>query len=330
MVSAVESLQKPRAAHLARFECRRSDPDQLVEDLKPVAPGVSIHPQCSGHFASELSAVRFPRLALFTIRLTPAQVVSPVPRDFLSVTLPLGGALEICERGHSDVFEQGSFHVLRTTEPFDLKVLRGGPVLVANFDTDLIQDHAHSFDARAGWEKRIRSKFFAGAPGSSSFRRLANFVWSELQRKDSFIRSLMVAREVEDALAATLLQVSLFDPRSLSEKSSGAAAGKALRRAEDFLMAHLTGPVSLAKVSQEAGVSVRTLSRIFHRHHGSSVMQYLKTRRLEAVRRELISAEPEGTSVTEVALRHGFGHLGRFSSAYRRAFGELPSESLRR
>jgi len=35
-------------------------------------------------------------------------------------------------------------------------------------------------------------------------------------------------------------------------------------------------------------------------------------------------------SVTEVALYHGFLHLGRFSEAYRKRFGELPSQTWRR
>ena len=35
-------------------------------------------------------------------------------------------------------------------------------------------------------------------------------------------------------------------------------------------------------------------------------------------------------SVTEVALDHGFMHLGRFSEAYRKRFGELPSQTWKR
>jgi len=39
-------------------------------------------------------------------------------------------------------------------------------------------------------------------------------------------------------------------------------------------------------------------------------------------------AEP--TTVTEVAIRFGFGELGRFASEYRAKFGENPSETLDR
>ncbi|MBE1043174.1 helix-turn-helix domain-containing protein, partial [Escherichia coli] len=35
-------------------------------------------------------------------------------------------------------------------------------------------------------------------------------------------------------------------------------------------------------------------------------------------------------NLTELALDFGFAHLGRFAEQYRRQFGELPSETLRR
>ncbi|WP_431025429.1 helix-turn-helix domain-containing protein [Halomonas sp. H5] len=38
----------------------------------------------------------------------------------------------------------------------------------------------------------------------------------------------------------------------------------------------------------------------------------------------------EGTaSITEIAMGWGFTHMGRFSLAYRQAFGESPSETRR-
>ncbi len=77
-------------------------------------------------------------------------------------------------------------------------------------------------------------------------------------------------------------------------------------------------------------MTVRTLSRAFRSRHGLGVMGFLKRRRLETVRGELLAAEPGSTSVTQVALRYGFAHLGRFSVEYRKLFGERPSETLAR
>jgi AraC-like DNA-binding protein len=42
----------------------------------------------------------------------------------------------------------------------------------------------------------------------------------------------------------------------------------------------------------------------------------------------LLHADEQGT-VTDIALRFGFSHLGRFSVLYRHVFGECPKDTLR-
>jgi transcriptional regulator GlxA family with amidase domain len=58
-------------------------------------------------------------------------------------------------------------------------------------------------------------------------------------------------------------------------------------------------------------------------------MAVLKSIRLERAHAELESPDAPA-SVTGVALKWGFVHLGRFAQDYRRRFGRLPSETLRR
>ncbi|WP_415858950.1 helix-turn-helix domain-containing protein [Agromyces laixinhei] len=49
-----------------------------------------------------------------------------------------------------------------------------------------------------------------------------------------------------------------------------------------------------------------------------------------AAHQELTREDPNEGSVSEIARRWGFVNLGRFAAAYRREFGENPSETLRR
>jgi AraC family ethanolamine operon transcriptional activator len=63
----------------------------------------------------------------------------------------------------------------------------------------------------------------------------------------------------------------------------------------------------------------------FKTYTGMSPAQWLRLRRLNGARRELLSSAQ--TTVAEVAMNWSFWHLGRFSSSYRALFKELPSET---
>jgi transcriptional regulator GlxA family with amidase domain len=55
----------------------------------------------------------------------------------------------------------------------------------------------------------------------------------------------------------------------------------------------------------------------------------MRLRRLNLVRAELRRADPDTTSVAQIARRHCFSELGRFAAVYRQIFGESPSTTLR-
>jgi AraC family ethanolamine operon transcriptional activator len=100
-----------------------------------------------------------------------------------------------------------------------------------------------------------------------------------------------------------------------------------VRRADDYMRACLGEPLSLIDLCRELGVSERTLHYAFQEVRGLSPMAYLRAIRLNEVRQELKSA-PDTATVSEIARRWGFWHTGEFAAAYRRLFGELPSQTI--
>ncbi len=77
-------------------------------------------------------------------------------------------------------------------------------------------------------------------------------------------------------------------------------------------------------------MSTRSLYALFERQLGESPRQYIRRLRLERIRACLEDPGCRVRNLTELALDFGFAHLGRFAEQYRRQFGELPSETLRR
>jgi AraC-like DNA-binding protein len=103
----------------------------------------------------------------------------------------------------------------------------------------------------------------------------------------------------------------------------------AAERAVHLLTVCPDQPWSVGRLAESVGLSPRTLYRAVRREAGLSPMSLLRRTRLARARAALHAPHPEAT-VTRVALDCGFTHLGRFSSAYKRRFGELPSQTLAR
>lgn len=102
------------------------------------------------------------------------------------------------------------------------------------------------------------------------------------------------------------------------------------RVALEYLHHHAHEPITPADAASAAGLHTRTFQQATRRHLGMSPSAYLRGIRLDRARRDLSAATPETSTVSAVARDWGFGHMGRFSSAYQVAFGERPCDTLRR
>ena len=89
-------------------------------------------------------------------------------------------------------------------------------------------------------------------------------------------------------------------------------------------------PVHIAELCTALRISRRTLHRAFSEALGIGPMDFLRKARLGAVHAVLKRSDPTTTRIGHVAAEYGFGELGRFSAYYRRLFGELPSDTLRK
>jgi len=134
-------------------------------------------------------------------------------------------------------------------------------------------------------------------------------------------------------LEQSIIQSLLFaQPHNHSAALRIPAAAPGVRpvsRAVELLRADPARPWTIAGLAAEVAVSARSLQQGFRRSLDTTPMAYLRTIRLARVREDLTRAAPGTDSVTDAATRWGFLHLGRFAAAYRDAFGEHPSETLR-
>lgn len=102
-----------------------------------------------------------------------------------------------------------------------------------------------------------------------------------------------------------------------------------VQQAIEYMHANADSPITTTDVAEHVGLSVRGLQQGFQRQVGMSPNAMLRGIRFDRVRTELRYRSVGESTVAGVARQWGFAHAGRFSSAYAKRFGELPSETLR-
>jgi AraC family ethanolamine operon transcriptional activator len=99
-----------------------------------------------------------------------------------------------------------------------------------------------------------------------------------------------------------------------------------ITQVEQFIQQNLTESITIPQIASRFNVSERTLLYAFKKRFGISTKSFIKTLKLNAVHKELYN-NPDNHSISSIAKKHGFWHMGQFYADYKAFFGELPSET---
>ncbi len=141
-------------------------------------------------------------------------------------------------------------------------------------------------------------------------------------------RDLGEAADIAQLLIPTLSSQQPNRWQSRDRVASPSEAQRLVRRIDAFMHAHLADDLDVTRLAKAAGAAPREVFAAFRIHRKTSPMAHLRELRLERAHHELVSAD--ASSVTDIALRCGFPHLGRFAALYRVQYGRVPSAALRK
>jgi AraC family transcriptional regulator, ethanolamine operon transcriptional activator len=179
-----------------------------------------------------------------------------------------------------------------------------------------------------------RSGSWVAAPGS---------LWINRMRRT--VRWLLTAiRQYPQAMGRPDIRASLADQFVMAMADFGSERADAERpprdvrvqqriaveRAREYIRGKLAEPLPLSELCRYAHVQARSLEYGFREITGLSPIAYVKSLRLNAVRRDLSRTDAADHSISEIALDHGFWHLSQFAADYRKFFGETPTSTRHR
>jgi AraC family ethanolamine operon transcriptional activator len=218
---------------------------------------------------------------------------------------------------------------LGPSEELDFYAPRGLDILGLAIDADVLQAHAIQVEHRD-----IAPVFATGSvfkPGMvrlGEFRRALLSILNALEANPAALQFRQAQRVLEQNMLAAVVAV-------VNDDSAPTDLAHPRRRhivdsAKEFMVARISETITVADLCIALGVSRRTLQYSFQEVLGINPVRFLRTIRLNGVRRSLKSAGDGAASVQDVAANWGFWHLGHFVTEYKQMFGELPSETLRR
>jgi AraC-like DNA-binding protein len=166
------------------------------------------------------------------------------------------------------------------------------------------------------------------AAAAASLLRLHAKACRLAEAKPEIIAHHEVVRAVEHELLHAVIDCLVARDAYVTTPARRRHAG-IMDRFEAVLATHCDRQISTAELCAATRVPERILRLCCAAFLGMSPGSYVRLRRLNHVRATLTRADPATASIAEIAGRHGFSEPGRFAAAYRVAFGEAPSITLR-
>ena len=92
---------------------------------------------------------------------------------------------------------------------------------------------------------------------------------------------------------------------------------------------HMDGKIDIKKLAQQYIVSEQTLQNSFKNLFGFTPKLFFRLLKLNLVHRDLKNNNLENETVSNIARKWGFNHMGRFSAYYTELFGINPKTTLK-
>lgn len=235
--------------------------------------------------------------------------------------------------------EPGSVFAGRPLERESLMVLSGDDEyeVVTAGELDLIGMSIHRdalralAPAKAEWLARAgRERNLVLAPETAAAIR--HMFLAASRSAEAGIEALAEAGEETALLTSTLehtLMLAMSGERGAPSTIPRRAHARLqiVRRAIDFMRAHLHDDIGVPEVCGAAFASRRTLQYCFEEFLHTTPQAYLRALRLNEARRQLKAKG--GQPITDIAADYGFASASHFTRHYKLMFDELPSQTLR-
>lgn len=251
--------------------------------------------------------------------------------QFYLVVLPLNGSVRMVSGDFDHVCDVTSGSIIPNDLRFVLHWEAGTTAVVLQIEKPRLEQKLESYLGFAV-ERRVRfDQWIDTETGAGAFLRATlMMVIEQLDQNPWHEINPLLSNEFAEALMATLLRSSFHNYRHLVSGTVHGPLPSGMRAAMAYIRQNLKEDIQISDLTEEVCMSPRAMQTMFKKYLRMSPVQYIRAMRLAEIRRELLDMrQSDARTLTELAQKWGFNHLGRFSAYYRKAYHENPSDTLR-
>ena len=266
-------------------------------------------------FRGHLEATAVEDITVFEITATPHTVTRTpelIERSrgrYYKLSLQLTGNAVLEQDGRRADLRPGDLAIYDTHRPYTLSFPANNRAMVIMFPQDVV-------DLPRDEVSRVTATRF---PSDEGLGRVVNPFFVELGRNMDQIDGPHASRLVHSALD---LLVTMLSQELCRDLDRGLARSREVR---EYILEHLGDPqLNPAAIAAAHYMSTRHLYTIFS-EEGQTVSAWIRSRRLERIRRDLGDPLLTDRPVSAIATRWGLVDAAHFSRVFRADFGESPS-----
>lgn len=259
---------------------------------------------------------------------TDVSIVNEKKLHCYSLSLPVSGEQELMTSGKNVVSNQNMALVVNPQEELQLNIAGDCRKLHLAIPKEKVK---HTLQLLTG--QQIDQEIIFDSRMQIESIEIAQW-W---QQVDFFIRDIhqmgisnfqYFHQEMESLLIKKLLFIQKHNYSELLNTHLGQQLPKELQQAVQFIQHNSKLPISLQDICDFSCSSATKINTLFKRYFQLSPMQYLKHTRLKNVYQTIQLSAP--CNIADIALEHGFNHLGHFAKDYKLLFRESPRDTLKK
>ncbi len=187
-----------------------------------------------------------------------------------------------------------------------------GRVLADSATASLIRERRHLLGLA---ERAIADSYQTAQSLASTEDQIATTLLMLAARRPAASARLAALSQTARSYATTLRDRRRHDaaPATAASSHRSYAASGTVGRAVAFIEERARDDIGVADIAAAAFVTVRAVQLAFRRYLGTTPLGYLRRVRLERAHHQLLSADPDRTTVTAVAADWHFANPSRFS-----------------